>query len=71
MKTTKNYCVLNGPSHQCRYYSEDRLCLHPDGPDVDCEFYVGGDGRVCDELYDTTRMCRSRKAQNDSGHLGT
>ena len=71
MKTTKNYSMLNGPSHQCQYYSEDRVCLHPDGPDVDCEFYVGMTGKVCEELFKDTGMCQSIPAQNNAKENST
>lgn len=66
IKTTKNYCLLNGPSHQCQYYTESRVCLHPDGPDVNCEFYTDkkNTGKVCDNLFEETRMCKSKEAQN-------
>ena len=68
MKTTKNYCKLNGISHQCQFYSEDRVCLNPDGPDVECEFAKdrNGAGKKCDELFSDTGMCRSTEAQNDA-----
>ena len=69
VKTTKNYCVLNGPSHQCKYYSEDRVCLHPNGTNVKCEFMVSEFEEVCRELFEKTRMCRSEKAQVDAQKL--
>jgi len=61
-KTTKNYCVLNGPSHMCRHYSDYGICLHPD---TECEFYRGILGKRCKDVRDSG-MCTSIKAQDDA-----
>jgi len=62
--TTKNYSKLDGPSHQCQYYSDERKCLKPNGDDVFCEFDPTRKttGKTCKYLFEKTRMCTCQEA---------